>query len=88
MSSNIKAAVKSAVVETFREQHHDKKLNESVVIYGIPEGKDDVKRVAALLEDNNLEFIVRVHRIGKQSTVGSSKPRPIRVEFGDKHDRE
>ncbi len=88
VSSNIKAAVKSAVVETFREQHHDKKLNESVVIYGIPEGKDDVKRVAALLEDDYLEFIVHVHRIGKQSTVGSSKPRPIRVEFGDKHDRE
>ncbi len=48
VSSNIKSAVKFAAVETIREQHHDKKLNESVVIYGIAEGKDDVKRVAAL----------------------------------------
>lgn len=88
VSSNVKAAVKSAVVESLREQHHDRLVNESVVIYGMPEGKDDFSRVAKLLEDVNSEFIECVARIGKHSTSKLCKPRPIRVGLYDIQDKE
>ena len=86
-SSDLKAVVKSAVVETFRAQEHDKKINNAVVIYGLPEGKDDAHRVAALLEDDGMEFISHMSRIGKQYLTSSAKPRPIRVDFYDTQDR-
>ena len=89
MSNNVKAVVKSAVTETIRAHHHDLRISESVVIYGLPKGKDDLSRVSSLLEDEKLEFIAHVSRIGKlpTSTTKSSKPCPLRVDFSDIEDR-
>ena len=66
-SAEIKQMVKSAFVESIKEQLSSERDSTSIVIYGMSESINDEKNVHDLFKDTTCKgSIVRVYRIGKR----------------------
>jgi hypothetical protein len=89
----LEKVVKSAVMEGVKAQKLDEKINSTIVIFGVPDTKNDVKRVYELLQcDDNDDYVIKISRIGKvgseETTNATKRTRPIRVELKCRKDRD
>ena len=73
--------VQNAVAQGFKTQKKDGCVERTIVIYGLPESKNDIIHVRRLLEDD-INSVVQVHRFGKTpsaSSPSSDQPGPRSV---------
>ena len=99
VGSDLSSVVKCVVTASIKEQKLEEKSNCSVIIFGLEESKNDIKKVYSLLQcDMNDDYIVQLYRIGKVKPKSTSwnkdtnktevpKFRPIRVQFNRESDR-
>ena len=87
---DIVKAVKSAVAEGLRIKNQDNKADASVMIFRLPESKNDLAKVRRLLEDD-VQFVIKVHRLGKPPSAGQHTSgqlsRPIKVQLKSANDK-
>ena len=98
IGTDLSSVVKCAVSASIKEQKLEEKSNFSVIIFGLEESKNDMKKVHSLLQcDMNDDYIVLLYRIGKVKPKSTSwnketnktevpKYRPIRVQFNSESD--
>ena len=91
VSTDIFKVVQNAVSDSFKAKQLDDKINASVIIFGLPESRDDTYKVRKLLQDDDTQSIIRTYRLGKVSTghlaANSKVTRPLRVELKSIEDR-
>ncbi len=88
-SANLTAVVENAVNKSIMATHDDKLASTSVMIFGLTETRNDLAKVRRLLNDDGVNSIVRVQRIGKspkRSDPLAPVSRPIKVELCSKED--
>ena len=86
--------VKSAFVESTKEQRSSERNSTSIVIHGMLESKNDEKNVHDLFKDTTRKgSIVRLYRVGKRLgyangyQAGANHIRPVRVKLRSISDR-
>ncbi len=88
--------VQNAVAEGFKAKKNDDSVERSVIIYGLPESKNDIGKVRKLLQDD-VNSIVYARRLGKSSAAStppsaqsgsSTSCRPLKVELCSNDDRD
>ena len=63
-ATDIIQVVQNTVAQGFKTQKKDECVERTIVIYGLPESKNDIIHVCKLLEDD-INSVVQVHRFGK-----------------------
>ena len=92
--ADIIKAVQSVVADSFKSKSHDDYADTSVIIFGLPESKNDISKVCKLLEEN-IQSVVHVQRIGKLTKAmkpasKSDHPtssRPVKVQLKSQEDK-
>ena len=88
--------VQNAIAQRFMTYKKDDCVERSIVIYGLPESKNDIIHVRKLLEDD-INSVVQVHRFRKTPSALSpsyNQPRtrsvccPLKVELASNKDRD
>ena len=89
VTSAIAVSVKEAVVDNIKDRESMSRVKSSVMIYGLPESKQDSQDIAKVLKAISVTCEpIAWFRLGKLINYGPScRPRPLRLIFSKPSDK-